>query len=65
MGSNVAFALRAVVSKSALNSSGLGENLNSVNLFGVVTIWAFFQVRRNSCIPRLEAVFSKLLTGTT
>ncbi|EJK45492.1 hypothetical protein THAOC_35890 [Thalassiosira oceanica] len=43
MGSNVAFALRAVVSKSALNSSGLGENLNSVNLFGVVTIWAFFQ----------------------
>ncbi|KAL7526078.1 hypothetical protein ACHAXR_001303, partial [Thalassiosira sp. AJA248-18] len=45
MGSNVAFALRAVVSKSALDASGgdLGENLNSVNLFGVVTISAFIQ----------------------
>lgn len=45
MGSNLAFALRAVVSKSALDSSGgeLGENLTSVNLFGVVTFYAFFQ----------------------
>lgn len=44
MGSNLAFALRAVVSKSALSAGGeLGENLNSVNLFGVVTISAFFQ----------------------
>ena len=45
MGSNLAFALRAVVSKSALDSSGgeLGKNLSSVNLFGVVTIYAFLQ----------------------
>mmetsp|Transcript_3460 Transcript_3460/g.7216 ORF Transcript_3460/g.7216 Transcript_3460/m.7216 type:complete len:415 (-) Transcript_3460:317-1561(-) len=45
MGSNLAFALRAVVSKSALSASGgeLGENLTSVNLFGVVTIYAFIQ----------------------
>lgn len=45
MGSNLAFALRAVVSKSALDASGgeLGENLTSVNLFGVVTIVAFIQ----------------------
>ncbi|KAL3760335.1 hypothetical protein ACHAWU_006333 [Discostella pseudostelligera] len=45
MGSNLAFALRAVVSKSALDASGgeLGKNLSSVNLFGVVTIYAFLQ----------------------
>ncbi len=45
MGSNVAFALRAVVSKSALDASGgeLGENLTSVNLFGIVTIIAAIQ----------------------
>jgi len=45
MGSNLAFALRAVVSKSALDASGgeLGENLTSVNLFGAVTIYAFIQ----------------------
>jgi solute carrier family 35 protein E1 len=45
MGSNLAFALRAVVSKSALDSAGgeLGENLTSVNLFGIVTIFAFLQ----------------------
>jgi solute carrier family 35 protein E1 len=45
MGSNLAFALRAVVSKSALDSAGgeLGENLTSVNLFGVVTMFAFLQ----------------------
>jgi solute carrier family 35 protein E1 len=45
MGSNLAFALRAVVSKSALDASGgeLGENLTSVNLFGIVTIYAFIQ----------------------
>lgn len=45
MASNLAFALRAVVSKTALDASGgeLGENLTSVNLFGVVTVYAFFQ----------------------
>jgi len=45
MGSNLAFALRAVVSKSALDASGgeLGENLTPVNLFGLVTIYAFVQ----------------------
>mmetsp|Transcript_2183 Transcript_2183/g.3314 ORF Transcript_2183/g.3314 Transcript_2183/m.3314 type:complete len:390 (-) Transcript_2183:240-1409(-) len=45
MGSNLAFALRAVVSKSALDASGgeLGENLSSVNLFGIVTCYAFIQ----------------------
>ncbi|KAL7499517.1 hypothetical protein ACHAWT_008124 [Skeletonema menzelii] len=45
MGSNLAFALRAVVSKSALDASGgeLGENLTSVNLFGIVTCYAFIQ----------------------
>lgn len=45
MGSNLAFALRAVVSKTALNASEgeLGDNINSVNLFGLVTITAFLQ----------------------
>jgi solute carrier family 35 protein E1 len=45
MGSNLAFALRAVVSKSALDTTGdvLGTNLTSVNLFGVVTVYAFLQ----------------------
>lgn len=45
MGSNLAFALRAVVSKSALDDKNgeLGENLTSVNLFGIVTIFAFLQ----------------------
>ena len=45
MGSNLMFALRAVVSKTALDASGgeLGENLNSVNLFGIVTCYAFVQ----------------------
>lgn len=41
MGSNVAFALRAVVSKSAMTGS-IGENLSSVNLFGLITWAAFF-----------------------
>jgi solute carrier family 35 protein E1 len=40
MGSNVAFALRAVMSKAAMVNY-VGENMNSVNLFGVVT-WAAF-----------------------
>ena len=40
MGSNVAFALRAVVSKSGMNNY-IGENMNSVNLFASVTIAAF------------------------
>ena len=40
MGSNLAFALRAVVSKSAMTPS-TGENITSTNLFGVVTIAAF------------------------
>ena len=40
MGSNLAFALRAVVSKSAMTSS-TGENITSTNLFGVVTIYSF------------------------
>ena len=40
MGSNVAFALRAVVSKSAMVNY-IGENINSVNLFGLIT-WAVF-----------------------
>lgn len=42
MASNLAFALRAVVSKTAL-SMPIGENLGSVNLFGVITIQAFIQ----------------------
>ena len=40
MGSNVAFALRAVISKSGMNNY-IGENMNSVNLFALVTIAAF------------------------
>jgi len=40
MSSNFVFALRAVVSKAAMTSN-VGENMNSVNLFGVVTIFAF------------------------
>lgn len=40
MGSNLAFALRAVVSKTGMVNY-IGENMNSVNLFALVTIAAF------------------------
>jgi solute carrier family 35 protein E1 len=39
--SNVAFALRAVCSKSAMTNP-IGENITSANLFGLVTWVAFF-----------------------
>jgi solute carrier family 35 protein E1 len=41
MASNVAFALRAVCSKTAM-SNAVGENITSANLFGLVTWAAFF-----------------------
>jgi solute carrier family 35, member E1 len=41
MVSNLAFALRAVCSKSAM-SNFIGENISSANLFGLVTWLAFF-----------------------
>jgi len=40
MGSNLVFALRAVVSKAAMVGN-IGENITSTNLFGIVTIFAF------------------------
>lgn len=40
LGSNLAFAFRAVFSKSAMNEY-IGDNINSTNLFGIVTIEAF------------------------
>jgi solute carrier family 35 protein E1 len=44
MGSNVAFALRAVLSKGAMSGkSSLGSHLSSANLFGLVT-WAAFLI---------------------
>lgn len=42
MGSNLAFALRAVMSKAAMIGN-VGENITSPNLFGIVTWFAFFQ----------------------
>jgi solute carrier family 35 protein E1 len=43
MASNVAFALRAVLSKVAMSTTtNLGTNLTSPNVFGLVTIAAFF-----------------------
>ena len=42
MGSNLAFALRAVVSKAAMVGTNVGTNLSSANLFGLVTIYASF-----------------------
>jgi len=45
MSSNLSFALRAVVSKTGMDSY-IGENMNAVNLFAVVTIASFFL-----CIP--------------
>lgn len=45
MSSNLSFALRAVVSKTGMNSY-IGTNMNAVNLFAVVTIASFFL-----CIP--------------
>jgi len=41
LGSNIAFAYRAVVSKAAMSSNSIGYNINSVNLFGVITLLAF------------------------
>ena len=40
MGSNLAFALRAVMSKAAMIGTSIGTNLTSANLFGLVTIYA-------------------------
>ena len=41
MGSNVAFALRAVLSKVAMTGEALGTNLSAPNVFGLVTAFAF------------------------
>jgi len=41
LGSNIAFAYRAVVSKAVMSSNNIGCNINSVNLFGVITWLAF------------------------
>lgn len=40
MGSNVAFALRAVMSKMAMTTN-VGQNVGPATLFGIVTIYAF------------------------
>jgi solute carrier family 35 protein E1 len=40
--SNVAFAFRAVLSKVAMTGTGIGTNLSSTNIFGLVTWAAFF-----------------------
>lgn len=40
MGSNLAFALRATISKMIMQGD-VGSNLSSPNIFGLVTIWAF------------------------
>lgn len=45
MCSNLSFALRAVISKTGMDTY-IGENMNAVNLFAVVTIAAFIL-----CIP--------------
>jgi len=45
MSSNLSFALRAVVSKTGMDNY-IGENMNAVNLFAVVTITSFVL-----CIP--------------
>jgi len=45
MSSNLSFALRAVVSKTGMDSY-IGENMSPVNLFAVVTIASFFL-----CVP--------------
>jgi solute carrier family 35 protein E1 len=55
--SNLSFALRAVVSKTGMNNeSHIGENMNAVNLFAVVTITAFVL-----CIPVALVVENGLL----
>lgn len=41
MASNLSFALRAVLSKVAMSSSGIGTNLTPPNVFGLVTLSAF------------------------
>ena len=41
MASNVAFALRAVLSKAAMSSANIGTNLTSANVFGLVTVASF------------------------
>lgn len=41
MASNVAFALRAVLSKVAMSSANIGTNLTSANVFGLVTLASF------------------------
>lgn len=43
MASNVCFSLRAVLSKVAMTGQGIGTNLSSPNIFGLVT-WAAFLI---------------------
>lgn len=51
--SNLAFALRAVVSKVAMESrDSIGTNLTSTNVYSIVTIWAF--VLSIPLIPLME-----------
>jgi solute carrier family 35 protein E1 len=65
--SNLSFALRAVVSKIGMTSP-IGENITSVNLFGLVTIASFIL-----CIPGalvterglLMDLWSKATSGAT
>ncbi len=41
MASNLSFALRAVLSKVAMSSAGIGTNLTPPNVFGLVTLSSF------------------------
>ena len=41
MGSNVSFALRAVLSKQSMTAGDVGANMSPTNTFGVVTMMAF------------------------
>jgi solute carrier family 35, member E1 len=50
MGSNLVFALRAVVSKRAMDSTLVGINVTPANMFAAVTIASFFM-----CLPGIVA----------
>jgi len=64
MFSNVSFALRAVVSKSAMVSY-IGENMTSVNLFAVVTTAAFILSIPVAAITEKASFLSMWTAATT
>jgi solute carrier family 35, member E1 len=65
MGSNVAFAFRAVLSKQAMVLSQASKHLTSSNIFGVVTLLAFVLSIPMAAVAEGKVVFNSWKEATT